>query len=283
MAALIFPLAESLNFHSLALFICHLFIDGHFRFGHIIYDPKVFHGQLLTEIDSMCSVQIPWQSTDISQSVLQLPQKNERSDHILQLIFFDAKFLAEQIDEYKDHLTFYRIFVFSSTTDEIETKRRISVIGKLHSISNASPLILQYNSKNDLIRVDLAFKTDEYSEQLAMMIDNKGLQESNNEYKRIFDRTFGKYEKYRLMIIKTASLFRHHEDYEHSLSNIPHSIVVHLANYFYSSLNAEYINMTCVDNFQANVAWVNYMLKHKRRYFYNELFLEYDELMDKNG
>lgn len=285
MASLILPMAKALNFHNLALFICHLFIDGHFRFGHIIYEPKVFDGQLLTEIDSICSVQIPWQSIDITQSVLQSPQTNDRSDHILQLIFFDGKFLAEQIDEYKDYLTFYRIFIFTSTTDEIETKRRISVIGRLNLISNASPLILQYNPKNGVIRVDFAFATDEKSENSEKCtrndVDNESRQQSNKEYDRIFDRTFGKYEKYRSMIVKTVSLFRHQEDYEHSLSNIPHSNNVYLANYYYSSLNVDFINMTCAHNFNPNASWANHMLTHKHRHFYNELSLEYVELKNE--
>lgn len=78
------------NFHNLALFICHLFIDGQFRNGHIFYDPNVFQvGQLISEIQSTCPTSIPWISTDVTDKPVLPWKSNERTDHILQLIFFD--------------------------------------------------------------------------------------------------------------------------------------------------------------------------------------------------
>lgn len=141
------------TFYNLALFICHLTNDGHFQYGHILYDPKVFDDSFITRIDSVCEVKIPWQISDITKTISPTHQEQERTDHILQLIFFDPKYLAQQIDEYKTLLSFYRIFVFTSNYDDIETKKGISVFEKLSPILDSSPSILQYNPNNDTVNL----------------------------------------------------------------------------------------------------------------------------------
>lgn len=93
------------NVHNLAMFICHLFIDGNFRYCHILYDPKVFDNQLTNQIDSICLVQIPWLTSDITQGSLSPWQANERTDPVLQLIFFDPKYSTEQNNKFSEYLS----------------------------------------------------------------------------------------------------------------------------------------------------------------------------------
>lgn len=64
------PIPNISNSSKLALFIRHLFVNGNFRFGHILYDPNEFNSDLTARIDTTCLVQIPWQTTDITQSSL---------------------------------------------------------------------------------------------------------------------------------------------------------------------------------------------------------------------
>lgn len=70
------------KFHNLALFLCHLFIDGHFRHVHTLYDPKIFNGQFMAEINSICPVEIPWRLADITKPSFQNVYTNDRSDHV---------------------------------------------------------------------------------------------------------------------------------------------------------------------------------------------------------
>lgn len=52
------------TFHSLALFICHLFVDGKFRTAHIVHDQNVFDPRLISEIHLNCFEPIPYVLTD---------------------------------------------------------------------------------------------------------------------------------------------------------------------------------------------------------------------------
>lgn len=64
----LFPgIPNTTPFHSLALFICHLFIDGKFRSGHVLYEPNALDDRIFTEIKSICPEPMPWQTIDITQ------------------------------------------------------------------------------------------------------------------------------------------------------------------------------------------------------------------------
>lgn len=99
-----------INYSELAIFICHLFIDGHFRTGHILFNPKIFDGHLLNEIDMICPQTIPWISTDITENVAFPWNSPSSTDHILQLIFDETKYsTGHAVDQ--DWHTIYHIFV----------------------------------------------------------------------------------------------------------------------------------------------------------------------------
>lgn len=199
------------DFRNSALFICYSFIGGNFRHGHILYDPNLFNDNLISEIDSNCPSQIPWLATDITKSSLLPVNSGERTDHILQLIFLDPEHLVEKISEFERYLTFYRIFIFVSTGDEVETK------GNIHVVRNVSPnaLVVHYNAANGSLVVHLTSKTDEAIECLEG--DKCQMEDPNiNEPARIkdrsvdehvFDRTFGHNKRMQSIIIGTPGIF----------------------------------------------------------------------------
>lgn len=83
------------NFHNLTLFICHLFINGHFRTSHIMYDSTMFDGQFMTQTNSIFPQSIRWKFTDISAPSLNpFGDPFDSYDNILQLIFFDPQFFG---------------------------------------------------------------------------------------------------------------------------------------------------------------------------------------------
>lgn len=78
------------NFLNLSLFICHLFAGGNFRQVQILYHPEAFDDQLYKTIESACPLQIPMIKTDISSPATYSIDQNQRTDHILQFIFFST-------------------------------------------------------------------------------------------------------------------------------------------------------------------------------------------------
>lgn len=273
------------NLYNLALFICHLFNDGQFQIGHILYDPKVFDGSLVTKIDSICL--IPWLKFDITQNSSLTWHQGERTDHILQLIHFDPRFLPEQIDEFKENFTFYRIFLFP-TTDEISMKQRISVIGKSNPILSSNPLILHYDSKNDLIYVHL---TSEFSAKSEILEERENINPSDqlvrdspspvHENKNLFDRTFRDFDRKQPIVIKVP-VARRTKDGQ--------TIIVYVfdqhyfANYFLSTLHITYVNMTFVPIDNPTASSTNQLLVPKqRKYHIKDLSLEYEPVNDRTS
>lgn len=269
------------HFHNLALFVCHLFIGGNFRIGHILYDPKVFDDHLISKIDSVCQLQIPWLTTDITQHSLMPPHVSKRTDHILQVIFFDPKYLAEEIVEYEEHFTFYRIFAFPSTFGEVDMKQRISIIGQLNSISNPSPLIMHYNVKSDLIYVHRLSENgliiENFEKNMAQDVRSlyEHRQKSNVEYERLFDGIFGEYDRKQTMGIRVSGVFRTIKD---SISYVPIFGHLFFANYFVSTLNASFIHMTSSPFNDKHTAAVDRLVAHKPRKYHEEIFLEYEPI-----
>lgn len=261
------PLKKSV-FHNLALFICHLFIDGGFRNGHILYDPSVFDGHLITEIGSNCSAEIPWLMTDITQPSSQPWTSIERTDHILQLIFFDPNRLAEDIVQFKEYLTFYRIFVFHSTSDQIELKKRTSIIKERNPIFNSSSLIVENDSKTDTVNVH--WITEDH-EAVRHRICS-----TNQCNERIFDQTFGLYDQKRSIGIRTSGVPVTKNGHT-SMDPLYGSI--YFANFFASNLKDSYINMTLINK---EKVWPSTTVMQKKRRFYKEILLEYEGVNERN-
>lgn len=131
------------NFYHLAVFICNLFIDGHFWNGHILYDSNVFDVNLLNEIESVCPVYIQWLTTDITQLHSFTLRTGDQTDHIFQLIFFDPNHLEDKIGQITDYLTVYRAFILTSTVDGINLKAPTLMINQLDRRLSLKSLIVQ--------------------------------------------------------------------------------------------------------------------------------------------
>lgn len=254
------------NFHNLALFICHLFVGGSFRYGDIIYDPNVFDGHLTTQIDSICPVQVPWQITDITQSTSSYRQPNERTDHIMQLIFFNPEHFAQEIDKFNEYFTYYRIFVFLSR-DEIEMEKSMSVVRKLSPTFNS--LSLFCNLENGSINVYWINRNGEISD-LSI-----GLEDHNPGPMDLFDRTFSEYDRMQPLAIRVNSVFQKKRG---QISHHPIHGRQFVANWFLSTLNGTSINMTCIPLRDPTTALFHQSVVPKHRKYYKELSLEYETI-----
>lgn len=174
--------------------------------------------------------------------------------------------MATNIEQFGELFTFYRIFAFLSTPNEIELKHQISVIKNLSPVLNSSPLILYYNLKNGLVNVHLTTETNNVEGETHLSLDQ--------EYKHLFDNTFGKYEQMQSIAINSPMLFREEKDYTNYKSRIPNMGHTYYANYFFSSLNATYINMTCT-LYSVTTPPVSQILTQRQRKYYKELNLDY--------
>lgn len=219
------------NFQTLALFICKLFIGGRFRNLHTLFDPNVFDDHLTTDLDSICTNQISWHSTDVTQPSLLPWNVADHTEHILQLIFFDPKHLAKEIDLFKEYFSFYRIFLFDSTDGQIDTEKATSEIKKLSSVFDSNTLIVSYDKKNGDVRVKSTSQDDD-------VIFNSN---SSVGHVILFDRTFGEYERKRPMRIR-AHLY--YGVFDNELKHIPDFRMLYLANYFGAVFNTSNIQMT---------------------------------------
>lgn len=262
------------NLQNLALFICHLFIDGHIRIGHIIQDPNVFDGQLNSKMNSVCPIQIPCLTTDITQSFSLPWSANDRTDHILQLIFFDPNNLANQIDQLKNTYTFYRVLIFFINADQNELKNRIRSIVHLNSV------VLEYNLKADSVSVFQVFESGEGSNNIDNVEQNAFIQLDQATFARhdnLFDTIFGEFEAMRPLNFQASGVFWKLGDFS---TLIPFLGYIYRANYFFTAFNISYFNWTYLLYTDSNVVSKYYLSSHKQRKYHKELLIDYDPVKD---
>lgn len=144
------------NYLNLTLFICRLFASGSFRTAHILYENVAFDDRFLDVLESKCPFRIPKTITDISEfreiSMNQYIDEHQRSDYILQLIFVQFNHKAETLKRISRSLTFYRIFIFSSSQNwKLQAKWTENVWNELSR--NSSTSIIFHNKSNGTIRL----------------------------------------------------------------------------------------------------------------------------------
>lgn len=209
------------NYHKLALFICHLFIDGKFRTAHILFDPNIFDNLLISEIDSVCSDPIPLLITDITKSSIGTAEEYAKHGPTLQLIFFDPDHLPKRTIKFRRQLAFYRLFIFC-TPEEMDVKKTTSVLQKLNLFRNSNSLILNLVQTTNTINrfwissdgaiMDFSFE-DENDEATSEPIQLRSDQSSALSIKQDrqmssikptdFNQVFGIYEKNWKFAIRT--------------------------------------------------------------------------------
>lgn len=238
------------NFQTLALFICKLFIGGRFRNGHTLFDPNVFDDHLTTELDSICTNKISWHSTDVTQPSLLPWNVADHTEHILQLIFFDPKHLAKEIDLFKEYFSFYRIFLFDSTDGQIDTEKATSEIKKLSSVFDSNTLIVSYDKKNGDVRVKSTSQDDDLIFNSKTCVNQHSTSE-DIKHVTLFDRTFGENERKRPMGIKAYLVYG---VLDNELIYIPGYRKQYLTNYFGAVFNTSNVQMTF---FIGNATYLN--------------------------
>lgn len=147
------------NFLNLSLLICQLFAGGKFRTAHILYHPDAVDNDLLNAIDASCPFQIPKMTFDISTALSSPSDPNQRTDHILQLIFLPKIDLTTSMNRIQHLLTFYRVFIFSAN-EQPESQLGIEWMeeSKLISNVNSSSFLLIHNRSNGIIQSYLLTK-----------------------------------------------------------------------------------------------------------------------------
>lgn len=272
-------------FYNLAVFICHLFADGNFRTGQILYDPNMFNGHLISAIDSYCPHRIPWTFIDITQTPSELRTSPTNPVHILQLIFPNPDHLTKSIDNFKDDLLIHPVFVFFSNDQDV-MEDRVKALSESGITPDIDSLVVYHLSKNDSIQVHWIPKYNAFPESehfvgtfndVSIFIkDHKSIFEDQN----LFDLTFDKNERNWPMAVNTFIGIPCYEVKSGFLSKHFRGGTPYLANFFASSTNSGFINLfTAICN---NVSKINLNLvraRPKSHKVYSELTLEY-ELVD---
>lgn len=256
--------SSPVSFHNLAFFLCHLLLDGKFRTTHIAHNPRAFHIDFIARIETVCEEPIPWLITDIMQAFT-LPWGNEeRTDSILQLIFFDPNRLTNDIDQFQKYLTYYRVFIFSAS-DEFDTKRIFSLVQEFSPCSSSRTLILHYNTTNGSISLNwMPINDSDLKEWRPAQFNFESTTNSNQNRKaqstrsmNFFDQTFGEYERKSVIAIHT---FGPDVDAVNEIHQKHHF----RDKYYHMHLKPSYINYTYVNIFTQN-AEENTMLVVKQQ------------------
>lgn len=263
------------NYHNLALFICHLFIDGHFHTGHILYDPNVFCDSLIGEIDTICPQSIPWINTDVTtqDDILLTWNPMNRTDRFLQLIFIDSNNLPENIDSLKHLLTFYNLYVIQLTeTNSTETNTHNSTNSKLKEYVDYRSPILNYSLENEAISLHWFIGTDDELTAIVESTDRTSRSKNDN----IFDLVFGMYDQKRHLIV---------ENYILTICKPGASFIfkahAYMANLFATRLNASVMiseRIMCKNMKRTIRETVQYMPQR----FYKEITIDYLPMDMKN-
>lgn len=244
--------------HQLALFVCHLFIDGNFRSAHILYKPNVFeYNEFMAHIDSNCPEQMPLYLTDITQPWGYSWNQNESPYNVLQLIFdeFNPRNLKKSIIEFRTHesLGLYQIFALSSI-DSVSEEQRILAFNVLYRLLPEFRVLI-LNCKSENVSIYLNHGSNGGSVQRPFYVVN---QETDFNRTNLFDRTFEEYERMQSLYIAPLE---HHE-------YITRFHAEYIVNYYQLHLNNSFI------------IWKDELYVTKNTNYYKELFrypLEMDE------
>lgn len=258
------------NILNLSLLICHLFVGGNFRTLHILYHPDAFDDHMLRGIDSACPSDILKTTVDISlpeSNTTHRPHQNQQSDYILQLIFLPEHGVAESMDQMKTHLSFYRVFVFSSSQGS-DANQQMKKYAETIENTNSSSLLVIHNKRNGTTDAHIFSK------------------DSNNFMKRVDLQKHHSYtetEIFELTLGDKAlgrSLGVAHEEFSPSCKLSTDVAVQNLrmiGRLYFTRLNMSFLDREYVicgnEKYNRMVSTVRPIVRST----YNELSLEYDE------
>ena len=257
------PQADFLN---LSLLICHLFVGGKFQLVNILYHPSAFDDRFLVSMDSVCPFEIPKTTQDISTNeTILIDRRNQRTDEILQLIFLPPDQLIEKINGIVNFLTFYRIFVFT-TSVQMDLSEIMSIVKPNHS---SSTLLLIYNTLSNVLSEFILSRSSIKSVELNLELNRNGQLDSNE----LFDSVFGDSASGRFLV---ASMVHEYlcEPKQAEAYNLTRRMVRAFASLFYTQMKLSF-----VDGGIFNCSTLS--IKHKRlrpitRSFYSDYSFEYE-------
>lgn len=227
--------------HHLALFICHLFIDGHFRAAHLFHKSAAPKPNWELQTNAVCPELVPFYVTDIT-SPWQWPWNDKYNpNNVLQLIFFDSNsnnFAGDVYQLYKRH-SYYRVFCFPSA-ELSNAKQRSSIFARLRLILDSKDLLVSYNTENVSVFIDSNYDSVAVPRREQI---NFNRSEIESKQANLFDQTFGEYERLQSFVIqrvKLADESAHGIDTEYAKDE---AIWMH---YYHLRLNNSFINMTWI-------------------------------------
>lgn len=223
---------------------------------------------------------IPWLFTDVTTEPQQLPWKpDEQTDHILQLIFFVPDYLAMSVYEFKSFFTFYRLFIFSSSDDNVNNDERIS------SGFDIDVLVLYFNQETASINIYILMNrhqiikaTNEKVKTCSHIIEKVFDKSDISESKRgnFFESIFQKYEEnWKIVIKHLANRDCINTEKVKKSYNIVNGYPF-AVNFYYSVLEATSIlqERTCR---YPKLKWTEHVYR-KYQPFYKELSTEYEKI-----
>lgn len=248
--------------HHLALFICHLFIDGNFRTAHFLYKPNTFEFDWLLKIDRVCPEPIPLYLTDITLPWDWPWNADDNKDNVLQLCFFDPSQLSKDINELQSKGdAYYRVFAFDSVAMADKTKGALA-LKALRQLPHSNDLIVHYKPKNVSVYPNNGMSTEQNP---ILIVDEK----TNFAGINLFDHTFGEFERSHAIALNLL-LFVDSNGVETAIRFRVDVLILH---YYHQQLNNSYINMTWVD-LRKNIV-TNKICAPQPRNYYKELSSEY--------
>lgn len=257
----LFQSLNSVNFHQLAILICHLLIGGKFQTVQILYNLNALDHNLLRNIKTICLNGITWTTIDIKH--LETPEWNDtmQPNHYIQLIFIDSDVQSDQVNRSFSELppNYYRLVVFYSKGNGFQ-QQEISNKTKIDSNSNNIGLFYDVNGeiKAHLLHDDFTL--------FHQAIDLKDLNESSIASTKVFEKVFGAREKMRKLGVFDLYCYDHVRPRSFVQLNFYYRM---LRKYFFVALNMDFYEVSGVYCKSKNVRYF-----HLHRKIYHEICWE---------
>lgn len=183
-------------FGHLALFVCHLFIDGPFHSAKLSFDHGSLNYQFLSEMESDCPTNIPWKIENLLEFKMdsEIKNQNEIDDSVLNVIWIEMDKFDETLTvRIFPNLIGNQLFILNTNgkMDNMAWQRWFDRI----NTSKTSSLVLLHDWISGYYNVHLLFGN---KFQLVFQQDhwNNGI---------LFDQTFAKHDNKWLITIPTVN------------------------------------------------------------------------------
>lgn len=255
---------NSVKFHSLAVFICHLLMGGKFQSVQVLFDPGTFDSNLFRDIQSNCLNKISWMAIDITQPEAPKWEQTVPPDNLIQLIFIGLSDVESEVRRLSyQYPNYYRLFIFHPNGNDSFVPKTSN---KLILNSNSNTIGIFYDAQGE-IKVRLLHDDSMLFHQV---IDLEDLNDRMTSPEKLFDRVFGEREKMRKLAIYDSGnaickKLRHLYDFIDSYSHFMKSCL-------YKYMNVDFVEIgQCTPMFGRRIP-------HQ---IYNELFWDIERISNE--